>query len=518
MQTQAVSRPPADVPSEPAHFARATLAVAGFRVRLTRRCLSVPSSSGSRSAVPNKTSPALDPIAQQRSAWLGTTLGIVAAVFYTATNIFLRSAADLDSWLVSAIKTFPTVLGAGGFMLWSAWRGQPVLPRPRQLMAVAWAGLFAHFAGNLFFQFSLGVIGIALTVPLSLGTLICGSALLGRMVLLEPLHLRTMVALGTLVVAMTALSQGAHDASETVLRTTTLIPQAESRHPVATPPPGIGQRASTSRSASFEQGETESTSGVQSLAAFPAAGLSQPMDEPISRSVGQPLTQPPNPLVAKSSLIDPRPSKLGSRAPLANAQENASFVHVDRTEQAPDLAGPSPPTLQATLGVLAACTSGFAYALLGMTIRRSVTGQVSVAAAIFTVAWVGLITLVPITTWKLGWDVWIRLTGADWLVMLLAGICNLVAFFALSRALQSSTLVHVNAMNASQVAMASLAGIVIFSEPPSTSLGAGVALTVLGLLAMPRHGGRSSSPPVQRQTPEPAVQAAASASQTSFDA
>jgi drug/metabolite transporter (DMT)-like permease len=500
-----------------AHFVRASLTLFLVSVLGSREAARSFFLPHARSAVPNNSSPYQDHTAQQRSAWLGTMLGIVAAVFYTVTNIFLRSAADLDAWLVSAIKTFPTVLGAGGLMLWSAWRGWQVLPRPRQLIAVGLAGLFAHFAGNLFFQFSLGVIGIALTVPLSLGTLICGSAVLGRIVLLEPLNLRTMAALGTLILAMASLSRGAHDASETVLRSTTQVPQADSRHPVATPPQIIDAGTIMAPSASFEQIETEPTSGVPSTAAFPADTLPQPIDEPVARPVGRSLAPPPDPIVARSSLVELSPSEAGTLSPLANTHASASVVQVDTTAPTGDSLGILSPPWLATLGVLAACTSGFAYALLGMTIRRSVTGEVSVAAAIFTVAWVGLITLVPITTWKLGWEAWSKLTGEDWLVTLLAGICNLVAFFALSRALQASTLVHVNAMNASQVAMASLAGIVIFAEPPSTALGAGVVLTVLGLLAMPRHGGRTASTPVLRQT-EPTVPAVASDAQTSSDA
>lgn len=78
-------------------------------------------------------------------------------------------------------------------------------------------------------------------------------------------------------------------------------------------------------------------------------------------------------------------------------------------------------------------------------------------------------------------------TRGDFGMMLLAGIFNVIAFLALTRALQITSLVRVNALNASQVAMASVAGIVLFQEQASPALTLGVALTVVGLLIMPRH-------------------------------
>jgi Na+/H+ antiporter NhaC len=71
--------------------------------------------------------------------------------------------------------------------------------------------------------------------------------------------------------------------------------------------------------------------------------------------------------------------------------------------------------------------------------------------------------------------------------MLLAGLCNFVAYLSLTRALQLTNLIYINALNATQVAMASVAGVVLFDEVPSRALAAGVALTICGLLLMPRH-------------------------------
>ena len=65
-----------------------------------------------------------------------------------------------------------------------------------------------------------------------------------------------------------------------------------------------------------------------------------------------------------------------------------------------------------------------------------------------------------------------------------AGILNFLAFIALSVALKSLPVIAVNLLNASQVAMAAVAGILLFSEPVTNSLVIGVALTLIGLVAM----------------------------------
>jgi drug/metabolite transporter (DMT)-like permease len=78
--------------------------------------------------------------------------------------------------------------------------------------------------------------------------------------------------------------------------------------------------------------------------------------------------------------------------------------------------------------------------------------------------------------------------------MLLAGLCNAAAFLTLTLALQLAGLVYVNALNASQTAMAAVAGVVVFGEAVTPWLVLGVLLTAGGFLLMRggRRGGRSA--------------------------
>ncbi len=65
-------------------------------------------------------------------------------------------------------------------------------------------------------------------------------------------------------------------------------------------------------------------------------------------------------------------------------------------------------------------------------------------------------------------------------------MANAVAFVALTKSLELVGVVYVNALNATQAAMAAVAGVLYFKEPLSAALGLGVVLTAGGLLLMKR--------------------------------
>ncbi|MCA9223582.1 MAG: DMT family transporter [Planctomycetales bacterium] len=309
-------------------------------------------------------------IAQLRQplVW-GTFCGLAAAIGYTAANIFLRSAKDCDPIWVSCVKSVPTVLLAGPWLLFNKSRGETILPAPRVLGSLMLAGLIGQLFGNVGFQWALGVIGMALTVPITMGTIILAGAVMGRIFLHEPVTWRAAVSMSVLVLAICVLSLGAGAASRSV----------------------IGA-------------DTTADVSVAAWRLFAA--------------------------------------------------------------------------------VAAACVSGVAYAALGVVIRHGVSGRASVATTLFAVGVVGSIALGTLSTWRLGWNGMAATSAWHWQQMLLAGVCNFVAFLALTKALQLATVVYVNALNTSQVAMAAVAGVLIFQESPSVSMWTGVGLTVVGLILM----------------------------------
>lgn len=140
-------------------------------------------------------------------------LGLSAAVLYTMANIALRHCIAVDPFLVSAVKAAPTVIVLGPFLLWMLSRGEALVTSYRLIPRFVVVSIIGQFVGNAAFQIALGTIGLAASVPITLGVLIVGGAILGRILLAEPVRLPTLVAMLMIIVAVIILSHPS--ASET---------------------------------------------------------------------------------------------------------------------------------------------------------------------------------------------------------------------------------------------------------------------------------------------------------------
>ncbi len=328
--------------------------------------------------MPNSPSRWLDPSVQ------GTIFGLVSAVGYTATNALLRSVVDVDALWVSAVKAVPTTLLLGPWLLWKLGRREPVAPPLWPALGVLGAGLIGQVGGNVAFQWALGQVGLAITVPLTLGGMIVASAILARMFLLEPITLRAALALGVLILAIVVLSVGADQ-----------------------------------------------------------------------RPTG--------------------PIKTVSGAP----GEYAAVVAASR---------PSPwQAWPVVFGVVAAVGSGLAYAVLNVAIRNAINHGATMPFTLVTVSLSGIVSLGTLSYLQIGWEGMAATTSDEWWLMFLAGVGNALSFLALTISLRLTSVVYVNALNATQAAMAAFAGVLFFQEALSPWLLLGLALTVAGLLLM-RHG------------------------------
>ena len=295
----------------------------------------------------------------------GTVCCLFSAVGYSAANVGLRAVAHCDPVWVSAVKAVPTVVLVAPWLVVRARRGLPVWPSWRMVVALAVAGLIGQIGGNVFFQWSLGIVGIALAVPLCLGGQIISSAILGRAVLGEGITWRMAGAIVVLMLSVFVLSAGA----------------GEAQRSVAT----------------------------------------------------------------------------------ATAQNDWRLL---------------------VAGVATVCASGVAYSVLGVVIRRGVQRDVSQSSILFIVCLVGLVALGALSFARIDAQEMLATSSFDLSMMLLAGVCNAVAFLSLTKALQLTSLVYVNALGATQATMAALAGVLFFGEARSTALLAGVTLTIVGLLLM----------------------------------
>ncbi len=152
-------------------------------------------------------------------AWKGLLLGCCSALCYSLANVGLRYVAvrtDLNwAMWVAAWKVMPTAVAGWILITRSRWRGRP-LTWPRDVLwTLILNGLVMQFCGNVLFQYSLSRAGLALTVPLCFASLITTSAILGRVILHDPIRPRTLAAMGMLMGAVVLLSQGTRGSSTT---------------------------------------------------------------------------------------------------------------------------------------------------------------------------------------------------------------------------------------------------------------------------------------------------------------
>ncbi|MHC4879597.1 MAG: DMT family transporter [Planctomycetota bacterium] len=147
----------------------------------------------------------------------GIILGLISAVGYSGANLALRDVAKPNDlgWAiwVTANKAWPAAIVGWTLVGLRASRGLPALPPKSALMPLILMGLLMQYGGNLAFQYSLSVSGLAIAVPLCFSTLIATGAWLGRVMLGDPLTPRTLASVGILLVAIVFLTDGAEHAT-----------------------------------------------------------------------------------------------------------------------------------------------------------------------------------------------------------------------------------------------------------------------------------------------------------------
>ncbi len=327
-----------------------------------------------------------------RRAWhgrmaLGTLLGLTSALGYTLSNICLRTVTHCDPIWVSCIKAVPLVVFILPWIMSRIIKREMLVNSKSDLAIILAAATIAQI-GNVSFQWSLGIVGLALAVPFTLSTVILSGVGWGRWLLGEIVTARTVLALILVIVSICILSFGAGEAHRSVQR------------PAAT-------------------GTT-------------AGGTTDANTSP----------------------------------------------------------GSSSPVWIVAIGVVVACLAGAAYGTLGASIRWVRDQGTPLSSILFVSGMVGVVSLGAICVARGGVGPLLATTPRDLSVMVLAGVFNAIAFAALAAALHRSGLVFVNTLNASQTAMASIAGVLFFGEAVTASLAIGVPLTMVGVVLMKSTRGK----------------------------
>ena len=298
---------------------------------------------------------------------VGSLCCIVAALGYGAVNVCLRSLTvrcDRSLILLSR-ETLAAVCMGAWFLYWARREGFSP-PRWRPLAGLVVVGVLTQLAASLPLLWAMAVVGLAISITLSLGTSLITSALLGRFLLGERVSGQSLLAIGLLIAAVILLTFGAERAAAV---------------------PGLD-----------------------------------------------------------------------------------------------DGYGP----LVIVLAAAASCGAGIVYGLLNVAVRRWVTGGMSAGFVALVVPIVGVGCLAPVSFWRLGVAGILATPPEDALVLLAAGLLNVIAWFAVVRGLERTSVLRANVLTASQVALAALAGVVIFDEAITIFLVAGILITIAGMVMIGR--------------------------------
>lgn len=150
--------------------------------------------------------------------------------------------------------------------------------------------------------------------------------------------------------------------------------------------------------------------------------------------------------------------------------------------------GPAPvagPLLVAS-AVGVACLAGVAFAIMSVVVRVVVSGVTSTVTIVFVTTAVGTVVIGALSVVRIGTAAMLATPPLDLAVMIAAGAFNLLAYLALVKGLQLTTVVHANVLNASQVAMCAVVGVVLFSETLSLVLVLGITLTIVATVLIDR--------------------------------
>jgi drug/metabolite transporter (DMT)-like permease len=122
------------------------------------------------------------------------------------------------------------------------------------------------------------------------------------------------------------------------------------------------------------------------------------------------------------------------------------------------------------------------FAALSTVVRFTASARVPVTTIVFVITGMGVLSLGSLSVGRLGVQTLLDTAPNQLAWMLAAGAFNLVAFLAITKGLQLTTVVRANVLNASQVAMAALAGMMLFQEPRNIWVVWGIALAIAGIL------------------------------------
>lgn len=149
------------------------------------------------------------------SIHIGLGCCLASATGYTLANAFLRRlSTSADQVVTIFVKESVTPLLLLPVFLVFFLLGRLSWPGWRCVRILVLAGIVTQLGGNLPIIWSFSVVGMSIAMPVYLGMNLVGAAILGRIVLKEPVCIRTICAIGLLVASVILLNLGGSSAPD----------------------------------------------------------------------------------------------------------------------------------------------------------------------------------------------------------------------------------------------------------------------------------------------------------------
>jgi drug/metabolite transporter, DME family len=138
------------------------------------------------------------------------------------------------------------------------------------------------------------------------------------------------------------------------------------------------------------------------------------------------------------------------------------------------------------IGVAIAVLSGMVAGVITIVVRHLSADNTMPLAIVFAIPLIGVVSLAPICVARLGISGIFATPWRMWALMASGGVFNFIGFLALAKGLQRAPVVYVNVISVLQVAVAGVAGVLIFAEPMNLWLILGIGIMTVGIVSVDR--------------------------------
>ncbi len=145
---------------------------------------------------------------------LGLFYAVLSAVFYTFMSICQRKLSeDCDPVLVNSVQASVSTVIFGIYLIFRSARGRSAWPPLGVALGLMMLGAITQLGGTSY-QWSLGIVGLTIGIPLQTGVMLSTSAIMGLLLLGERISWKAATAIVLITVAILLLASGAESANE----------------------------------------------------------------------------------------------------------------------------------------------------------------------------------------------------------------------------------------------------------------------------------------------------------------